>query len=39
MDKLEKAKKLLSQIGMPQKQQSDLCALTLLAIAGIKNVL
>ncbi len=37
MDKLEYAKSLLTQIGMPQKQQSDLCALALLAMAGMKR--
>ncbi len=37
MDKLEIAKKLLAQIGMPNKQQSTLCALTLLAMAGLKK--
>lgn len=37
MDKLEYAKSLLNQIGMPQKQQGILCALTLLAMAGLKR--
>ncbi len=37
MDKLEYAKSLLNQIGMPRKQQSDLCALSLLAMAGLKG--
>lgn len=37
MDKLEKAKELLVQIGMPQKQQTVLCSLTLLAMAGLKK--
>lgn len=37
MDKLDKAKELLARIGMPQKQQGTLCALTLLAIAGLKK--
>lgn len=37
MDKLEFAKSLLNQIGMPQKQQSVLCALALLAMAGLKR--
>ncbi|MCM1077464.1 MAG: restriction endonuclease [Bacteroides sp.] len=36
MDKLECAKSLLNQIGMPQKQQSDICAFSLLAMAGLK---
>ncbi len=37
MDKLEYAKSLLTQIGMPQKQQGVLCALALLAMAGLKQ--
>lgn len=37
MDKLEYAKSLLHQIGMPKKQQSDICALSLLAMAGLKR--
>lgn len=37
MDKLEYAKSLLDQIGMPQKQQGVLCALALLAMAGLKR--
>lgn len=37
MDKIAKAKELLAKIGMPRKQQSELCALTLLAMAGIKK--
>lgn len=37
MDKLEYVKSLLNQIGMPQKQQSDICALSLLAMAGLKR--
>lgn len=37
MDKLEYAKSLLNKIGMPQKQQSDICALSLLAMAGLKR--
>ncbi len=37
MDKLEHAKILLNQIGMPQKQQGVLCALALLAMAGLKR--
>lgn len=37
MDKLEYAKRLLNQIGMPQKQQGVLCALALLAMAGLKR--
>lgn len=37
MDKLEYAKSLLNQIGMPQKQQRNLCVLALLAMAGLKR--
>ncbi len=37
MDKLEYAKSLLNHIGMPQKQQGVLCALALLAMAGLKR--
>ncbi len=37
MDKLEYTKSLLNQIGMPQQQQSDICALSLLAMAGLKE--
>ena len=37
MDKLETAKKLLADVGMPERQQSDLCALTLLGLANLKE--
>ena len=37
MDKLETAKYLLDKIGMPTQQQSTLCCLTLLAMAGVKK--
>lgn len=37
MDKLEYTKSLLNLIGMPQQQQSDICALSLLAMAGLKE--
>lgn len=37
MDKLETIKKLLAEVGMPDKQQSDLCALTMLALANLKE--
>jgi hypothetical protein len=36
MDKLDITKNLLSDIGMPAKQQSVLCSLTLLAMADLK---
>ena len=35
MDKLADAKKILFLLGMPAKQQSDLCAFTLVALAGL----
>ncbi len=37
MDKLEWMKGLLNKIGMPPKQQGRICALTLLAMAGLKR--
>lgn len=37
MDKLETAKSLLMQIGMPPKQQSMICVFTLLAMASIRK--
>ena len=36
MPKIDEAKKFLENIGMPKAQQSDICALSLLAMAGIK---
>ena len=38
MDKLRKIKSLLADIGMPPAQQSDLCALTILSMAGLKEI-
>jgi len=38
MDKIETAKSLLAQIGMPAKQQSMICVFTLLAMANIRKV-
>ncbi len=37
MDKIDTAKYLLDRIGMPVQQQSTLCCLTLLAMAGMKK--
>lgn len=37
MDKLEMAKSLLLQLGMPPKQQSIICVFSLLAMANIKK--
>lgn len=36
MDKKELIKKVLEEIGMPKEQQTDLCALTVLAMANVK---
>lgn len=37
MDKITKAKHILKAVGLPNRQQTDLCALSLLALAGIKK--
>ena len=37
MDKITAIKELLDILGMPEKQQSDICALTLLAMAGLSK--
>ena len=37
MSKIEEARQILMDVGMPKKQQSDLCAYTLLALLNIKN--
>lgn len=37
MDKLNEAKQILNEIGMPKAQQTDLCAYTLLALLGLKE--
>lgn len=37
MDKIKEAKNILKAIGMPEKQQSDFCCYTLLAMANITN--
>ena len=37
MDKLETIKKLLADVGMPERQQNDICALTLLGLANLKQ--
>ena len=37
MSKLEEAKHILKEIGMPKNQQNDLCAYTLLALLNIKG--
>lgn len=35
MDRIKTIKKLLADLGLPPRQQSDLCALTILALCGI----
>lgn len=37
MDKITKAKHILKAVGLPDSQQTNLCALSLLALAGIKK--
>lgn len=37
MGKIDDAKRILESLGMPKKQQSDICALTLLAMANISK--
>ncbi len=37
MDKIEKIRILLKEIGLPQNQQSNICVLTILALANIKK--
>ncbi len=37
MDKIEQVRKLLKAIGLPQYQQSNLCALTILGMANLKE--
>ncbi len=37
MGKIETTSELLAVLGMPKKQQSELCALTLLALAGLRK--
>lgn len=37
MGKVEEARQLLQEIGMPEKQQADLCCYALLAMANIKE--
>lgn len=38
MDKLKKIKKMLADVGMPSNQQTDLCALTILAMGNLTEV-
>ena len=37
MDKISRIKKLLADIGLPVAQQSNICALTILGMAGLKK--
>lgn len=37
MNKIEEARKILEEIGMPKRQQADLCCFVLLAMAQIKE--
>ncbi|MCO8259376.1 restriction endonuclease [Enterococcus faecalis] len=37
MKKIEEAKLILKELGMPKKQQSDLCGYTLLAVGSVKE--
>ena len=37
MNAVEKIRDLLNNVGMPEKQQSDLCCYTVLAMAGLTN--
>lgn len=37
MDKISRIKKLLADIGLPTAQQSNICALTILGMAGLKQ--
>lgn len=36
MDKIEQVKELLETLGLPKRQQSDICALTILGLSDIK---
>ena len=37
MDKIEKVRQLLKNIGMPKKQQADVCVITVLCMANLKK--
>ena len=37
MDKIERVRKLLKDIGLPQYQQSNICVLTILGMANLKK--
>ena len=37
MSKIEEARKILSELNVPKKQQADLCCFVLLAMSDIKE--
>ena len=37
MDKIEKTRELLESLGLPKKQQADICVLTILGMANLKK--
>lgn len=37
MDKIERIRKILKDIGMPKRQQADICVLTILGMANLKK--
>ncbi len=37
MDKIERVRELLKEIGMPKRQQADICVLTILSMANLKK--
>ena len=37
MDKIEQVKQLLKKLGLPERQQSDICALTILGLSEIRH--
>ena len=38
MDKIERIRILLKEIGLPEKQQADICVLTILGMADMKRL-
>jgi hypothetical protein len=38
MDKIEKVRKLLNDLGMPKKQQADICVLTILGMPPMRKL-
>lgn len=37
MDKIERVRQILCKVGLPKRQQADICVLTILGMAGIKK--